>query len=313
MGLEISQRSLRLCALCVFYLIYLFIGAAVFSMIEYSNEKDLIAELRTKRHQFLQNNKKCLNDSELEEFIARVVQANSRGISAIDNLQVEPNWSFGQAVFFSGTVLTTIGYGHISPLSPVGKIFCIIFAMFGIPLTFVVISACVERLLLVTNLVYDRMKKMALFQTNAHTINLPLLTYTHLALVFSFVFVVFFLIPAGVFSAIEQEWGYLDALYYCFISLTTIGLGDYIPGDHEAQSFRAIYKIATTFYLITGITFVMLLLNVVTQIPELNLAKIFSLEPDSNDSERQLLSEPATNSGATYSRQFDEHKDGAMN
>ena len=45
----------------------------------------------------------------LEAFITRIVEANNRGISAITNLTVEPNWSFGQAVFFSGTVLTTIG------------------------------------------------------------------------------------------------------------------------------------------------------------------------------------------------------------
>ena len=90
------------------------------------------------------------------------------------------------------------------------------------------------------------MKKMDIFIKGNNQVNLPLLTYTHLVLVFTFVFVGFFLIPAAVFSSIEPEWRYLDALYYCFISLTTIGLGDYIPGDHENQNFKALYKIATT-------------------------------------------------------------------
>ena len=45
----------------------------------------------------------------MEAFITKIIEANNRGISAITNLTVEPNWSFGQAVFFSGTVLTTIG------------------------------------------------------------------------------------------------------------------------------------------------------------------------------------------------------------
>lgn len=304
MGWNVSQTTYRLCGLCIFYLIYLFIGAAIFSAIEYTNEKEMINQLKTKRHEFLQRNKKCLNDTELELFISRILQANSRGISAINNLKVEPNWSFGQAVFFSGTVLTTIGYGHVSPLSPAGKVFCILFAMFGIPLTLITISACVERLLIITNMLYDRMKRMDIFMTNTQTVNLPLLTYTHLIIVTTFVLVSFFIIPAGIFSAIEPDWGYLDALYYCFISLTTIGLGDYIPGDHENQQFKAAYKIITTFYLIFGIMFVMLLLNVITQIPQLNLAKLFSLESDTVDPERERLAD--SSNSPSYSRHMDD-------
>jgi potassium channel subfamily K protein 1 len=159
---------------------------------------------------------------------------------------VEPNWSFGQAVFFSGTVLTTIGYGHVSPLSSGGKVFCILYAIFGIPITLVLISACVERLLLVTNKLYDKMKTMSVFYRNQTTIDMKALTYTHFGLVLAFVLVFFFLIPAAVFSSIEKEWNYLDALYYCFISLSTIGLGDYIPGDKYEQPYRVFYKIATT-------------------------------------------------------------------
>jgi potassium channel subfamily K member 1 len=161
----------------------------------------------------------------LEAFIARIVAANSRGISAIENLTVEPNWSYGQAVFFSGTVLTTIGYGHVSPLSPSGKVFCILYALFGIPMTLILISACVERLLILTNKLYDSMKQTRVFANSLNVVNLQLLTYTHLAMVFFIVFIAFFIIPAAIFSSVEKDWDYLDALYYCFISLTTIGLG----------------------------------------------------------------------------------------
>ena len=172
-------------------------------------------------------------DTELEDFISHIIQAKNRGISLITNLTVEPNWSFGQAVFFSGTVLTTIGYGHVSPLSTGGKIFCIIYAMFGIPMTLIMISACVERLLLLTNWIYDSMKRMRCFVNSFNMINLQLLTYTHLAVVFLFILTTFFLIPAAIFSSIEPDWDYLDGLYYCFISLSTIGLGLYsMPTVH---------------------------------------------------------------------------------
>ena len=55
-----NKSTVRLLVLCVFYLIYLLIGAAIFSAIEYSNEKDLITELQEQRQKFLQSNQ-CIN------------------------------------------------------------------------------------------------------------------------------------------------------------------------------------------------------------------------------------------------------------
>lgn len=50
----------------------------------------------------------------------------------------------------------------------------------------------------------------------------------------------------------------------------------------------------------------MLLISVMTQIPELNLARLFSLEIESNsDPERQLLAD-STNNSTSYTRQIDD-------
>ena len=52
----------------------------------------------------------CVSDEELERFIEKVVRAANRGVAATRNVTMsEPNWSFGQALFFATTVLTTIG------------------------------------------------------------------------------------------------------------------------------------------------------------------------------------------------------------
>lgn len=93
------------------------------------------------------------------------------------------------------------------------------------------------------------------------------------------VLVLFLLIPAHVYAYIEQ-WEFLNAFYYCFISLSTVGLGDYVPGDDIYQSHRHFYKICSTLYLIIGVTAMVWLLQIFSETPEFNLYKYFSLNKD---------------------------------
>ena len=55
-----------------------------------------------------------ISDEKLEELIVTVVRATNRGVAATRNVTMtEPNWTFGQSIFFAGTILTTIGKGKL--------------------------------------------------------------------------------------------------------------------------------------------------------------------------------------------------------
>lgn len=97
------------------------------------------------------NNCDWFSENDLEKLLESVILASKHGISALKNSTNELNWSFGQSLFFSTTVITTIGYGHVSPISDGGKIFCIVYAIIGIPFILTLLSASVERLMGVTN------------------------------------------------------------------------------------------------------------------------------------------------------------------
>lgn len=60
------------------------------------------------------------------------------------------------------------------------------------------------------------------------------------------------IIPTIVFTTLEPQWSYLDSVYYIFVSLTTIGLGDFVPSDGVEKSHMSFYRIAVTVYLILG-------------------------------------------------------------
>ncbi|XP_055842110.1 potassium channel subfamily K member 1-like isoform X1 [Episyrphus balteatus] len=265
------------------YAMYLVIGSLCFQAIETPVAHNATIDVLRRRTEFLLKYPQIYDD-DLEEFLQAVITANDRGISPLRNASNDLNWSFGQALFFSSTVVTTIGYGHVTPLSQTGKIFCMIYATIGIPLTLVLLSAVVERLLIPANWLLGTLnaKLGHLYQP----FNIRLL---HLSIIGALVAVLFFAIPTTLFSYLEPDWGALDAFYYCFISLTTIGLGDYIPGNGISEENRSLYKICITCYLVFGLIAMMLTLTVFYDIPQLNLGQLFT-ENINGETEKLRLS-----------------------
>lgn len=289
-----EYRGLKILGMCrstylfsvflFFYIFFVCSGAAIFTYFEDPEDRQTRVRLRAAIQKFQTTNPN-VTDGDLEELISEIIRASNRGVSAVKNATGESNWSFGQSLFFASTVVTTIGYGHVTPLSRSGKVFCMLYAMVGIPLTLVLLSALVERLLVPTIglLQWLNSRLGHLYQP----FNIRIM---HLMIIVLGLVCFFLLLPAAVFAAIEPEWDYLDSIYYCFISLTTVGLGDYIPGDSSNQPYRPLYKIATTCYLFFGITIMMLTLAVFYDIPQLNLGLLFTVKDDESSEKLRLAS-----------------------
>lgn len=101
------QTVLNFALLVVGYILYLLIGAGIFSAIEMPYEHDLRQELKEAREEFLKINF-CVSDERLEELLARALQASNYGVSVLGN-DTDRNWDFVSSLFFTSTVLTTTG------------------------------------------------------------------------------------------------------------------------------------------------------------------------------------------------------------
>lgn len=82
------------------------------------------------------------------------------------------------------------------------------------------------------------------------------------------VFLVVSYILAGAYLFMTWEgWEYLDAAYFCFITLTTIGFGDLVPAKEVSRdNDRAAISIALcSLYLLFGISLLAMSFNLVQE------------------------------------------------
>ncbi|XP_016122739.1 potassium channel subfamily K member 1-like [Sinocyclocheilus grahami] len=176
------------------------------------------------------------------------------------------------------------GYGHTVPLSDGGKAFCIIYSVVGIPFTLLFLTAMVQRIMEFST------RRPVEYLHRRWGMSKPLLATLHATLLAIITISCFFLIPAIIFSVLEEDWNFLESFYFCFISLSTIGLGDYVPGEGYHQRFRELYKLGITFYLILGLIAMLVVLETFCELQHLKkLRKMFYLRKQKTEDQLNIV------------------------
>uniref|UniRef100_A0A8D8P4L7 TWiK family of potassium channels protein 18 n=1 Tax=Culex pipiens TaxID=7175 RepID=A0A8D8P4L7_CULPI len=266
----------------------------------------------------------------VEEYSAVLYESYKQ--ASFENKQSKKTWSFWNAVFYCGTIYTTIGYGHITPSTTTGRALTIVYAIIGIPIFLIVLAdfgklftrgikflwAYVRRLYYTgsfrkvrktsqvqdvmkgLNVVYDMVRRPSgdhelqpVTTANTSTtpnhqpstdqpqpstsgdigpyppppltcdspttpqpetfeiddeFNLPI----SIAI---FILVAYMLFGATIYYTWEN-WSFFEAFYFVFISISTIGFGDFVP-QHP------IYMMCSILYLIFGLALTSMCINVV--------------------------------------------------
>ncbi|OZC11710.1 Ion channel [Onchocerca flexuosa] len=155
--------------LVIFSVLYAVGGALAFYYLERPNEiavrRESLRDISAQRKLMLDElwvmlNNESVSDEEIERLanlhVNNVTQVlfeafNTRYISAshlqsstetssVEFVEEECKWTFTTALFFTTTLLTTIGYGNLVPLTVQGRMFCIIYSLFGVPLILITVA-----------------------------------------------------------------------------------------------------------------------------------------------------------------------------
>ncbi|KAF2897056.1 hypothetical protein ILUMI_09119, partial [Ignelater luminosus] len=153
-------------------------------------------------------------------------------------------------------------YGNLAPTTTITRIFMIFYGIIGIPMNGIVIITLGDFFAKSFVRLYDRWKTLRVQHALA---TLGLVGQVALYLLPGFTFFIF--LPS-ICIMYYEGWAYDVAVAYAFVTLTTIGFGDYVAGMHEngyGPVMYTAYKIFLLFWIISGLGYLVMVLGFVSR------------------------------------------------
>nr|XP_022918194.1 open rectifier potassium channel protein 1-like isoform X1 [Onthophagus taurus] len=250
---------------CLF-IIYILLGSTFFYYVQSHDEahkreiekeeRKIIEELINKHYN------STMEDTKPDLFQKLTNYCGKPMLSNVTDEEDPPKWDFYHAVFFSVTVVTTVGYGNLAPTTMLGRIVMMFYSLIGISVNSIVMLTLGDYFGKSFVKLYRRWKTAKM---EYDTTRLGLISQIVLYLVPGFTFFIF--LPAFIIMAFE-EWDYDVAVYYCFVTITTIGFGDIVAGVNKPGQGTVMwlaYKIFLLVWIIIGLGYGLMVLGFISR------------------------------------------------
>ncbi|PFX12939.1 two pore potassium channel protein sup-9-like isoform X1 [Stylophora pistillata] len=226
MALNFTSDTKRLICLAILLGIYLLSGAVVFQVLENENDKLEIQELNSMKKFFLEKHNMTPEDFDL--LVEKVENAVKHRCGGDPDQWCTSRWTYYASLYFTWSVVTTVGYGHLAPSTVGGRVFCMVFALFGIPLNLMVLRHIGDRVNQLISYIHFLVETKLLKRESQ-----PVVTKTLMWTLFALLIM---LIVGAFLYLQEEQWNFLEGVYFCFITFSTIGFGDLVPNGGQAPS-----------------------------------------------------------------------------
>ncbi|KAK7886656.1 hypothetical protein WMY93_026277 [Mugilogobius chulae] len=190
----------------------------------------------------------CLTKEALDDILEIVAEAAGQGVAITGDKQRKA-WDWGNSVIFAASIVTTIGYGNVAPKTERGRVFCILYGLCGIPLCLVWISQ-------LGSFFGDRARRLSQVLIRKG-VSVKKVQFTCTVCFLLWGLIVHLVIPPLVFMSVEG-WTYLEGLYFSFITLTTVGFGDYVAGVNPNIQYPRLYRVLAEVWIYMGLAWLSL-------------------------------------------------------
>lgn len=173
--------------------------------------------------------------------------------------------------------LISTGFGMTTPATVGGKAFLIAYGLFGcagtilffnlfleriISLLAFIMRACRERQLRRSGLLPATFRRgSALSEADSLAGWKP--SVYHVLLILGLFAVLLACCASAMYTSVEG-WDYVDSLYFCFVTFSTIGFGDLVSSQHAAYRNQGLYRLGNFLFILLGVCCIYSLFNVIS-------------------------------------------------